>query len=163
MFYNNKNKSKFLNSKSFDERYQELLDDVRKVTIETASRQSLPNNPDEVIPWEVVGIEFSSSAIKEKYGKDVYDKVCEEVPYEKVRNGRGGFLRMFERDFSNASRRLGYIIHEGVCASPLLDLDLFIEELEKNGISSYIDFETNTYYYNAVATQDRAHKLVSPF
>lgn len=151
----NINEVKRPNSKSLDERYQDLLDDVRKETIKSASNQTLPSNPNAVIPWKVVGIEFASWEIEKKYGKDVYAKACEEVPYEKVPNGRGGFLRMFNRDFSNASRRLGHIIHEGVAASPLMDLDLFVKELEKQGIPSYIDFETNTFYYNGVPTKGK--------
>ena len=148
----NINEVKPSNSKSLDERYQELLDDVRKQTIKSATNQTLPSNPNDIITWEVVGIEFTSWEVEEKYGKDVYFKACEEVPYEKVPNDRGGFLRMFNRDFSNASRRLGHIIHEGVAASPLMDLDLFVKELEKQRIPSYIDFETNTFYYNGVPT-----------
>lgn len=151
----NINEVKPSNSKSLDERYKELLDDVRKQTIKSASNQTLPSYPNAVIPWKVVGIEFTRWEVEEKYGKDVYAKACEEVPYEKIPNGRGGFLRMFKRDFSNANRRLGHIIHEGFAASPLMDLDLFVKELEKQGIPSYIDFETNTFYYNGVPTKGR--------
>lgn len=146
----NINETESLNSKTFEERYQQLLDDVREQTIKSASNQTLPSDPNAVIPWEVVGVEFESWEIEEKYGEDVYAKVCEEVPYEKVPD-----KRMFNRDFSNASRRLGYIIHEAVAASPLLDLDLFVKELEKQGIPSYVDFETNTFYYNGVPTKGK--------
>lgn len=149
-------KSEQSKQQTLDERYQAFLDDVRKTTIESASKQELPTNPNAVIPWEVVGIEFVSWEIEKKYGKDVYERACEEVPFEKVPKPNGGFYRMYHRDFSNASRKLGYIIHEGVAASPLLDLELFIKTLEEKGIPSYIDFETNTFYYNGVPTKSKS-------
>ena len=102
--------------KTLDERYQAFLDDVQKTTIETASRQDLPTDPSSVIPWKVAGIEFTSWEVEEKYGEAVYERACEEVPYEKVSKGDGNFYRMFSRDFSNAKRRLGHIIHEGFAA-----------------------------------------------
>ncbi len=149
-------KSEQTKQQTLDERYQAFLDDVRKTTIESASKSELPANPNAVIPWEVVGIEFGSWEVEEKYGKDVYSRACEEVPYEKVPKSDGSFYRMYHRDFSNASRKLGHIIHEGVAASPLMDLELFIKTLEEKGIPSYIDFETNTFYYNGVPTKGKA-------
>ena len=64
-----------------------------------------------------------------------------EKKYEKVPKPNGGFYRMYRRDFPNASRELGYIVHESVAASPLLDLELFIKILKEKGIPYYIDFE----------------------
>lgn len=143
------------NQNNAEEKYQIFLDDVRKKTIEVASN-SLPTEENIVVPWEVVGVEFLSWEIEEKYGEDVYKRACEEVPYEKVPKGNGEFYRMFNRDFSKANIRLGHIIHEGISASPLMDLDLLIKLLKEKGIPSYIDFGTNTFYYNGVTKKRKA-------
>lgn len=129
---------------TFDQKYQQFLSDVRKTTAEIVSN-SQPSEGNVDIPWEIVGIEFLSWEVEEKYGKDIYKKACEEVPYE-----NDGVHRMFHRDFSKANIKLGHIIHEGVSASPLMDLDYFTKLLEKKGIPSYIDFETNTFHYNGI-------------
>lgn len=129
---------------TFDQKYQQFLNDVRKTTSEIVSN-SQPSEGNVDIPWKIVGIEFLSWKVEEKYGKDIYKKACEEVPYED-----DGFHRMFHRDFSKANIKLGHLVHEGVSASPLMDLDLFIKLLEKKGIPSYIDFETNTFHYNGI-------------
>lgn len=129
---------------TIDQKYQEFLEDVRKTTAEIVSN-SQPSEDNVDIPWKIVGIEFLSQEIEEKYGKDIYKKACEEVPYEE-----DGVHRMFYRDFSRANIKLGHIIYEGVSASPLMDLDYFIKLLAQKGIPSYIDFETNIFHYNGV-------------
>ena len=63
--------------------YQAFLNDIRKETIECALKQGLPTDPTSVVPWEVIGIEFAKCEIEEEYGKDVYKKANEEVPYKK--------------------------------------------------------------------------------
>lgn len=129
---------------TFDQRYQKFLSDVRKKTEEIVYN-SQPSEGNVDIPWDIVGIEFVSWEVKDKYGNDIYKRACEEVPYED-----DGVHRMFQRDFSNANIKLGHIIHEGASASPLMDLDYFVKLLAKRGIPSYIDFETNTFHYNGI-------------
>lgn len=126
--------------------------------MEVASN-SQPAEGNIVVPWKVVGVEFLSWEIEEKYGKGIYRRACKEVLYEKVPKGNGEFHRMFNRDFSNANIRLGRIMHEGISASSLMDIDLLIKLLEEKGISSYIDFKTNTFYYNGVL--EKKEKLSS--
>lgn len=133
-----------------DRRYIEFLDDVRINTIKIALDQILSGNVNEVVPWEIIGIEFAGWKIKEKYGEDVYEKANKEV-----KRSDGSSYRIFNRDFSRANIKLGHLVHEGVSASPLLDLDIFIKSLEIIGISSYIDYENNVFYYNAVAQKNK--------
>jgi hypothetical protein len=124
------------------EAYNKFLDNVSKNTKKIVEGAKQSDNTD--VPWEIVGVEFKSSEIEKKYGREVYEKANAEVPGEIVPG-----KRMYIRDFSNASRKLAHIIHEGITASPLIDLELFMRLLEQKGIPSYIDFETNMYYYNA--------------
>lgn len=130
-------------SNDFDQRYEAFLSDIRENTKKVVlEAEDVEEN--KVVPWDVVGVEFVSWEIEKKYGKDIYQKACEEVPYED-----DGVHRMFNRDFKNAKVKLGHIIHERVSASPLMDLDLFITLLDERGIPSYIDYENNVFYYNA--------------
>lgn len=142
-------KSDLENQHDEEGRYQKLLNDARKKTLEVVYDAN-PNIEYTIEPYKIVGVEFSSWNIEKKYGCDVYKRVCEEVPYEKIPKDNGEFFRMFKRDYSLADQKLGYIIREGICASPLIDLDLLIELLEVKGIPSYIDYEKNLFYYNEV-------------
>lgn len=135
--------------KSFEQRYSEFLIDVRINTIKLALKQKMPEEKSMTIPWQIMGIEFTSWKIDEQYGKDVYEKANKEVPYEEVT------YRIYNRDFSRANIKLGHLVYEGLPASPLLDLDIFIKSLEIIGISSYIDYENNVFYYNAVAQKSK--------
>lgn len=138
-------------------RYQAFLEDVKQNTIKTVGdAKQVPDGG--VIPYEVVGIEFLSWRVEEKYGEDIYRRACEEVPYEKVPNDNGGYYRIFKRDFSKASRRLGHVIQESVSATPLVDLDLLVTLLAQKGIPSYFDFETNMFYYNGSLENQKEEK-----
>ncbi len=147
--------------KSLDKRYQEFLEDVRKNTEKVASfSQASESNAD--MTWEIVGVEFLGWKVVEKYGDDIYQKASEEVPHDKVGYLRAFYRRiqtMFHRDFSKANIKLGHLIREAVAPSILMDLDYFIKLLEEKGIPSYIDFETNTFHYNAVPKKEKEKKL----
>lgn len=133
-----------------NQRYQSFLNDVKKTTEEIAST-SQPTEGNVDVPWEIVGIEFLSWKVEEKYGKDIYEKACDEVPYED-----DGVHRMFHRDFSTANIKLGHLIHEGISASPLIDLGYLITLLEEKGIPAYIDYETNTFHYNGIPKKEKS-------
>lgn len=137
---------------SLDQKYQKFLDEVRKNTAKMASF-SQPSEDNDDIHWEIVGIEFLGWKVVEEYGDDVYQKVFEEVPHDDIGVFRAFYRRLqriYHRDFSKANIRLGHLLREGVSASPLMDLDYYIKLLSEKGIPSYIDFETNTFHYNAV-------------
>ncbi len=134
----------------FDKRYEDFLNDVREATFSVVSNSRVPeNNAD--ISWEIVGIELLGWKVEEKYGKDIYKRACEEVPY-----AVDGVHRLFNRDYSKANMRLGHLVHEGISVSPLMDLDLFINSLAKMGIPSYIDFDTNTFHYNGTPEKGKS-------
>lgn len=46
------------------------------------------------------------------------------------------------------NRKLGYLIHEGAAATPLIDLQMFIDALNEKGIPCYIDYENKDFHYN---------------
>ena len=105
-----------------------FFDEVRRNTEEIVAITE--NRDDDVIVrWQVVGINFKKDKIIDRYGKEIYNSLC--------------------RGYSTKDRKLGHLIHEGVCATKLLDLNLFVKLLAEKGISSYIDFENNTFYFNA--------------
>lgn len=142
-----------LKGKNFDERYQEFLEDVKENTEETANNSRPTENGNE-ITWQIIGIEFLSWKVEEKYGKDIYEKACEEVPYT-----REGFHRIFSRNFESANIKLGHLVSAGISASPLLDLDYYMKLLLEKGIPSYIDFKTNTFHYNAIPKKEKTIEL----
>ena len=122
--------------------YEDFLNDVRNHTIK-AAENAMPSDSTDVT-WDIVGVEFLGFKIKEEYGEDIYQRAHFEVPGTKIEGSR-----MFDRDFASANRQLGHLIHESVSASPLMDLQLFMEALDINGVPSYIDYENNVFHYNA--------------
>ena len=60
------------------------------------------------------------------------------------------FKEKRNKDFLNANRKLGHLVHEGISASSVIDLDLLQESLASKGIPSYIDYEENGNIYQEV-------------
>ena len=77
----------------------------------------------------------------EKYGVAVYKQANDEVPYKPDSR---------ERDFLNANIKLGHLVHEGISASSVIDLDLLQQSLASKGIPSYIDYEEKVFHFNAI-------------
>ena len=121
--------------------YFDFLSDVTSNTmkiIDNASDKDYVN-----VSWTIVGVDFRSNKVKEMYGEEVYNQANREVPGTKV-NGS----RILRRDFSGAYRKLGHLIHEGISASKILDLELLVDGLKAKDIPSYIDYENNIFHYN---------------
>ena len=136
---------------TFDDRYQVFLNDVRKYADKIVN-DSLAGPMSKDVQYDLIGPEFRKKEIIEKYGEDIYNKACSEIPEDKERKRHG---RHSTKDFAKANIKLGVMFNEGVRASYLLDLDYLIASLEKEGIPCYIDFETNIFHFNAIPTKSK--------
>ena len=45
---------------------------------------------------------------------------------------------------------MGHLVHEGISASSVIDLDLLQQSLASKGIPSYIDYEEKVFHFNAI-------------
>ena len=122
--------------------YLDFLSDVTANTMKIINRTSETNNVD--VTWDIIGVDFRSNEVIEKYGEEVYNMANHEVHGTRVRG-----KRLLRRNFEGATRKLGCLIHEFVSASPIINLQLFVEGLKAKGIPSYIDYENNIFHYNA--------------
>lgn len=125
--------------KHHEEPYRRFLDDVSKYTKEVAELYKYNQGKD--VTWEIVGVDYSGVFLVEKYGVAVYKQANDEVPYKPYSS---------ERDFLNANRKLGHLVHEGISASSVIDLDLLQKSLASKGIPSYIDYEEKVFHFNAI-------------
>lgn len=125
--------------KHHKEPYRRFLDDVSKYTKEVAELYKYNQGKD--ITWEIVGVDYNGAFLVEKYGVAVYKQANDEVPYKPDSR---------ERDFLNANIKLCHLVHEGISASSVIDLDLLQQSLASKGISSYIDYEEKVFHFNAI-------------
>jgi len=125
-------------------RYVEFLEDVKEATEKFAFKCLLQNQDEQT--WDITGIELLSSTIDKMYGEDVYLKANAEVPFIKVDEERQ-YLGV-KRDFENADIKLAHLIVYDFSASPVIDLDLFIQILNTHDVSSHIDYENNKFHFN---------------
>lgn len=146
-------KSEQPKQQTLDERYSQFLTDVWNSTIKVASALEQANFSE----YKIVGLEYEPYNIIYKYGKEVYNKANEEAPYRENWVEGSGFYGNHKREFSEANKKLGYLWYDpdsGVSDPfPLIDIDYLIKIFEEKKIPCYIDFETNTFYYNSVPTK----------
>ena len=147
------------------EKYQKFLFDVEMTTNYFASIISLGNFSvgsgnvkcgfDILGRTYIYGIERESYDLIEKYGRTIYDRASNEVPYKvEYKNGENKLVR----DFFNANRKIGYINAKysyGDLDKTLVDLELLVNLLNEKGIPSYFDFETNMFYFNSIPSKKK--------
>lgn len=110
--------------------YLQLIVSIIKDTQLIASnfRSSSPSD----ITYGIVGVDFKKDQIEDKYGLNIYKTVSKSSP-----------------------EKLGCIIKEGVCASPLISTEYLVTLLQQRGIASYIDFDNMIFHFNSTKNEQK--------
>lgn len=147
-----KNIERVLGNTTKVEDYDAFLDEVRKDTEEVFYATDFSDSRED-ITWDIEGVEFRLSHLENqkdskyrKYSEQVLRQAYEEVPVLGLKE-RSTWL--YERDYKNASVKLGCLVRDFVSASFILDLGYLMELYRGYNVPCYIDYDNGVFHINA--------------